>query len=112
MGTPSVTQSGADGVPERKLMITVGMNYKVIPGKESFFENAFEGVEQAMESFDGHKVSRLLREVKDAQSYVILSEWTSKEEFESFIRSEQFQKVAQWGKEQVLAGRPSHEIYG
>ena len=92
-------------------MITVGMNYEVLEGKEKIFENAFQAVLAAMNKMPGHKHSRLCRDVHKPGSYVILSEWESQESFESFIRSEQFAQVTTWGKEQILKGRPSHRIY-
>lgn len=92
-------------------MITVGMNYRVLPGKEEVFENAFRGVLDVMTEMEGHGESHLYRDVHDPQSYVILSEWNDEDAFQSFIRSEQFAKVTNWGKEQILAGRPAHQIY-
>ena len=35
-------------------MVTIGMNYKVIPGKEETFETAFNKVVKAMGGIDGH----------------------------------------------------------
>ncbi len=92
-------------------MITVGMNYQVLPGKEEVFENAFRGVLVAMNEMEGHVKSHLYRDVDNAQSYVILSEWNDEEAFQSFIRSERFAQVTNWGKEQILAGRPAHQVY-
>ncbi|MEQ8767540.1 MAG: antibiotic biosynthesis monooxygenase [Planctomycetota bacterium] len=92
-------------------MITVGMNYQVLPGKEEVFENAFRGVLDVMKDMDGHSESHLYRDVDNGQSYVILSEWNDEEAFQSFIKSEQFAKVTNWGSEQILAGRPSHNVY-
>jgi heme-degrading monooxygenase HmoA len=92
-------------------MITVGMNYRVLPGKEETFENAFRAVLNAMIAIPGHKESHLYRDVDDPAGYLIVSEWENREAFDGFTGSDQFRKVANWGKEQILAGRPRHEIY-
>jgi len=92
-------------------MITVGMNYHVLEGKEERFEQVFRAVLETMRGIEGHGDSRLYRDVFDPRQYVILSEWTDREAFEAFIASETFRKVADWGKESILAGRPSHQYY-
>jgi len=40
-----------------------------------------------------------------------VSDWNDRAAFDAFIGSEKFRNVANWGKEQILAGRPSHEYY-
>ena len=92
-------------------MVTIGMNYRVLPGKNEIFENAFHGVLKAMVEMDGHDVSHLFRDTSDEQHYLIVSDWSWKDAFDAFIQSEQFAKVTNWGKEQILAGRPSHKVY-
>ena len=92
-------------------MVTVGMNYHVIDGKEQEFEDKFNAVMGALEGADGHTTSALYKDTNDAQSYLIVSEWSSEEAFTAFIRSEDFRAVTDWGKEQILSGRPQHKIY-
>lgn len=92
-------------------MITVGMNYQVIPGKGEVFEKAFAGVLGVMKEMPGHAESHLYKDVGDANSYLIVSEWNSREAFDEFIASERFAKVTNWGAEQILAGRPRHQVY-
>ncbi len=93
-------------------MTTVGMNYDVLPGKESQFEQVFKKVLGVMNGMEGHKESHLYRDVASAQSYLIISEWTDPQAFQAFIASEQFRNVADWGRDQILSKRPKHEIYG
>lgn len=93
-------------------MVTIGMNYDVVEGKETTFENAFKRVVAAMQGIDGHGESRMYREIENPRSYLIISQWTDKGAFEAFIASDTFRNVAQWGKEQILTGRPRHEVYG
>ena len=92
-------------------MVTIGMNYVVLPGKEAAFENAFRKVITAMASIDGHGQSHMYRDIDDPRSYVILSEWTDKEAFDTFINSDSFKSVVSWGAEQILADRPKHTTY-
>lgn len=92
-------------------MITVGMNYQVLPGKEKPFEDVFSAVLKAMNTMPGHTRSSLFRDVLEPQRYLIVSEWSDRAAFDGFIRSEQFRSVANWGKEQILAGRPTHDYY-
>ncbi len=87
------------------------MNYKVIPGKEEVFENAFKSVIKVMNEMEGHTQSNLYKDVSDSHSYLIVSDWNSEEAYKTFINSEKFAGVVDWGKENILAGRPSHTMY-
>ena len=92
-------------------MVTVGMNYRILPGKEQAFESVFKAVVAAMDTAPGHSASKLYRDAFDTASYLIISDWNDRAAFDAFIASEQFRNVADWGKEQVLAGRPTHAYY-
>lgn len=93
-------------------MVTIGMNYEVLPGKEEIFENAFHKVVNAMSGMTGHVETHLYREIDHARKYLIVSQWSEKKAFDAFIASDAFRSIANWGKEQILAGRPKHEVYG
>lgn len=94
-------------------MVTIGMNYHVIPGKEKVFEDACAKVVSTMQGIDGHADSQLYREVgAEEPAYLIVSRWQSEESFEDFIASDAFKKVTSWGKKNILRGRPSHTTYG
>lgn len=92
-------------------MVTIGMNYAVLPGKEQVFENAFNKVVHAMRGIAGHTETRMYRDIHKPQDYLIVSQWSDKASFDGFIGSEAFRSVTTWGKEQILAGRPRHEVY-
>ena len=92
-------------------MITVGMNYHVIDGKQRAFEEKFAAVIGALEAAEGHSGSTLWKDVSDSASYLITSEWSDEQAFTDFIQSEAFRAVADWGKEQILSSRPQHKIY-
>jgi len=87
------------------------MNYAVRPGKEEVFETAFNKVVKAMQGMQGHSKTHMYREINDPQQYLIVSEWSDKAAFDKFIASDAFRNVADWGKEQILAGRPQHQVY-
>lgn len=93
-------------------MITIGMNYKIIPGKDEEFTTTFAKVMQIMADIDGHSETHLYRDAFSEHEYLVVSDWASKDAFDGFIASERFKNVANWGKENVLASRPTHEIYG
>jgi len=93
-------------------MVTVGMNYEVLEGKESPFEKKFALVLDVMAATPGHKKTNLYKDVFQGRSYLIVSEWDTRETFDAFVQSDAFAQVTNWGKETILAGRPSHEVYG
>ena len=92
-------------------MITVGMNYHVLAGKQHDFEAKFAAVITALKAAPGHTSSTLWKDVADDASYLITSEWSDEEAFKAFIQSQAFRDVTNWGKEQILSGRPQHKIY-
>ena len=92
-------------------MITVGMNYHVIEGKQADFEEKFAAVIEALRAAEGHSNSTLWKDVSDTASYMITSEWSEEPAFLDFIHSQAFKDVTNWGKEQILSGRPQHKIY-
>lgn len=93
-------------------MVTIGMNYKVIAGKEETFEKAFNKVVTAMGGIDGHSETHMFRDINNGLHYLIVSQWSDKNAFDAFIASDTFKNVANWGKEQILSDRPKHEVYG
>ena len=93
-------------------MITVGMYYEVRPGKEQEFEEKFDAVMGVLDGQPGHTCSFLYQQVKKHNSYAILSEWDSKDSFTSFIKSDIFKQVTDWGKAEILEERPRHKVYG
>lgn len=93
-------------------MITVGMNYKVVAGQDDLFVAVFEKILQVLQNMEGHAESHLYRDVFSPEEYVVVSEWNDEAAFDAFIASDRFRNVTKWGKENVLAGRPRHRVYG
>ncbi len=93
-------------------MITVGMNYHVIPGKQQDFEDKFAAVLAALRAAQGHSTSTLWKDVSDDASYLITSEWSEEKAFVEFHSEPGVQRCHySGGKEQILSGRPQHKIY-
>ena len=92
-------------------MVTVGMNYHVIEGKQQDFESKFAAVLAALNAAPGHTTSTLWKDVTDGASYLITSEWSDEQAFASFIQSQAFRDVTSWGKVQILSSRPQHKVY-
>jgi heme-degrading monooxygenase HmoA len=92
-------------------MTTVGMHYDVIPGREADFVEGFLKVLDHLKSVPGHTESHLYEDVQSKGSYVILSEWATRESFDAFIRSDAFKQVTGWGKAEILRGRPRHKVF-
>ena len=49
-------------------MITVGMNYHTLPGKQTEFEEKFAAVIEALNAAEGHSESTLWKDVSDDAS--------------------------------------------
>ena len=92
-------------------MTTIGMQYDVIPGKEQEFERGFLAVIDHLTTVGGHVESKLYEDVSSKGSYLILSQWDSRESFDRFLRSPEFAQVTSWGKAEILRGRPRHKVY-
>lgn len=93
-------------------MVTIGMNYFVIPGKEQIFEDAVANVIETMKGISGHEASSLYREVADGEpTYLIVSRWQNEQAFDDFVASDAFKKVTNWGSAHILRGRPQHTTY-
>ena len=93
------------------MLTTIGMHYEVIPGKEEEFERGFIGVLEVLKALPGHVESHMYEDVQSTGSYVILSTWDRKEDFDAFLKSPQFAKAVAWGKAEILRSRPKHKVY-
>jgi heme-degrading monooxygenase HmoA len=93
------------------MMTTIGMHYEVVPGKEQEFEQGFVAVLEHLKTVEGHVESHMYEDVQSVGSYVILSQWQTREAFDAFLRSEAFRKVTAWGKAELLRSRPRHKVY-
>lgn len=92
-------------------MTTIGMHYDVKSGKEEEFEQGFLKTLDLLNRLPGHVESHLYEDVASRGSYVILSQWQTKEDFDAFLRSDAFKAAVAWGKAEILRSRPRHRIF-
>ncbi len=92
-------------------MTTIGMHYDVIPGKEEEFEKGFLNVLEHLKTIPGHIDSQVYENVNSVGSYLIWSQWKTKQDYEAFLRSDAFKQVTSWGKAEILRSRPRHKVY-
>jgi heme-degrading monooxygenase HmoA len=92
-------------------MTTIGMHYEVKPGKEDEFEQGFLGVLNLLKTLPGHVESHMYEDIESKGSYVILSQWESKEAYGKFLNSPEFAKAVAWGKAEILRSRPKHKVF-
>lgn len=93
-------------------MTTVGMNYEIREGKENAFEKKFALVMGIMQDIPGHVKTNLYRDAYNDRSYLVVSEWETRQAFDGFVASDQFKAVTAWGEANILATRPRHYVYG
>ena len=93
------------------MLTTVGMHYDVIPGKEEEFVRGFLGVLEVLKTLPGHVESQMYEDVQSTGSYLILSQWKTKEDFDAFLKSDAFKSAVAWGKAEILRSRPRHKVY-
>ena len=92
-------------------MTTIGMHYEVKPGKEEEFEKGFLSVLEVLKTLPGHVESHLYEDVASLGSYVILSQWESREAYDAFLRSDAFKSAVAWGRAEILRSRPRHRVF-
>lgn len=92
-------------------MTTIGMHYDVLSGKENEFEKGFTAVAEHLRKVPGHLESKLYADVASPGTYLILSQWQTREAFDAFLRSPEFRSTTSWGKAEILRSRPKHKVY-
>ena len=92
-------------------MTTIGMHYEVKPGKEEEFEKGFLGVLEVLKTLPGHVESHLYEDVASVGSYVILSQWQTREAYDAFLKSDAFKQAVAWGRAEILRSRPRHRVF-
>jgi len=92
-------------------MVTIGMNYLVLPDKGEEFVKNFRAVLAVINTAKGHDKSHLFQDVDEPDSYMIVSDWNEHEAYQAFIQSQVFQDVTSFAKKNILADRPRHKVY-
>ena len=80
------------------------------PGDEAAFEQAFGAVAAGMKGTQGHIRDELLRDVRESNSYVLVGEWSSREEFLAWFDDPKHPQMTQ-AMHQYWAGRAQHGVY-
>jgi heme-degrading monooxygenase HmoA len=53
----------------------------------------------------------MYEDIESKGSYVILSQWESKEAYGKFLNSPEFANAVAWGKAEILRSRPKHKVF-
>ncbi|WP_284139476.1 MULTISPECIES: antibiotic biosynthesis monooxygenase [unclassified Virgibacillus] len=80
-------------------------NIPVTEDGQPVFENRFKKRQHDIIAFPGFQAFRLLKPVK-GNTYVVLTQWASENDFENWKNSEQFQEAHQGRKPAYFADRP------
>jgi quinol monooxygenase YgiN len=88
-------------------MQTFGLNYDVKPELVEEFKETLMQLIEAMRSHDGHLETRLFSDVERPNSMMIYSNWKTKAEFGTFVRSDTFQHALKEAVE-MLESKPTH----
>ena|SRR3989442_15028214 len=68
-------------------MVRATLYMTVKPGKEQDFERAWRAIAERVRTAPGNVRQALLRDADDPRSFVVSSDWESREAFSSFERS-------------------------
>ncbi|HEY7066256.1 MAG TPA: antibiotic biosynthesis monooxygenase [Chloroflexota bacterium] len=91
-------------------MLTFGLSYDVKPERQQEFEAISEAAVKAMQGMKGHRETRLYQDVFRRNSYMIYSDWDTREDFVAFLKSPEF-AAAQTAGRDMLEARPRHHVY-
>ena len=92
-------------------MVTVGMQYRVVPEKQEEFVGVFDEILAAMKGTPGHHDTRLFREVGEPRNFYILSHWDTEDAYHAFVRGEAMDRILTGAHGKLLDGRPQHKVY-
>ncbi len=88
-------------------MQSFGLNYHVKPELVDEFKATLSDLFKEMEASDGHIKSTLFADVNEPNSMMIYSNWETKAEFTSFVRSGTFTEALQKAVS-MLETQPEH----
>jgi len=91
-------------------MISIGLYYDVVVGKEKEFEEVFNSVKRSLEGSEGFVSAALYRRVDRPNSYLIYSEWRSLEAFRSFVASRPFKEITSKYRD-IFERRPYNKVF-
>jgi heme-degrading monooxygenase HmoA len=68
-------------------VVRATLNIKVKEGREAEFEAAWRRIAEQVKAFPGNLRQALARDTEDARSYVITTDWVSRDAFSKFEKS-------------------------
>ncbi len=88
-------------------MQTFGLNYEVKLDRVEDFKRTLMDLIAVMQTCDGHVETKLFSDVAQPNSMMIYSNWKTKAQFASFVKSDTFQKALGAAVE-MLESKPTH----
>jgi heme-degrading monooxygenase HmoA len=92
------------------MAVRVLVRTEITAGEEEAFEQAFDGVAGTMKGTPGHVRDELLRDVRERSSYVLVGDWTSREEFLAWFDDPRHPETTA-PMNRYWAGRAQHGVY-
>lgn len=90
--------------------VRVLVQTEITPGDEEAFEQAFAKVAVGMKGTPGHIRDELLRDSRNPSAYILVGEWTSREEFLAWFDDPKHPQMTT-PMRQYWAGRAQHGVY-
>ncbi len=93
-------------------MLTVGLKCQIHAGKEKIFERKCHRLLRSVQDSPGHFCTQLYRSPFQKHTYLIISQWETREAFNTFVTSDQFHTASIWATATILAAQPRHIVCG
>ncbi|MCG3182469.1 MAG: Heme-degrading monooxygenase HmoB [Planctomycetes bacterium] len=92
-------------------MFLVMNRFRVTPGREADFEEAFKGRARLVDQMPGFMAQDMLRPAGEEGVFISMTRWRSREDFEAWTRSEQFRQGHGKRHPGMFQGPPQLEMY-
>jgi heme-degrading monooxygenase HmoA len=85
--------------------------FKVTPGREKDFEEAFKGRSGLIDNMPGFLGLDVMRPAGDEGVFISMARWRSREDFENWTQSEEFKQAHSKRRPGMFQGHPQLEIF-
>ena len=92
-------------------MIVVMNRFKVSPGREADFEEAFKGRAKLIDTMEGFVGLDMLRPAGEGGVFISMARWRSKADFEAWTTSDAFKQAHSRRHPGMFEGHPQLEMY-
>lgn len=92
------------------MTVRVLVSTQISAGEEEKFEHAFADVASRMRGTPGHIRDELLCDVGDPSSYVLVGEWSSRDDFQAWFDAPEHPAMTT-PMRQYWSGRARHGVY-